>query len=284
MGLKQNTTLLAQLPLRHYGGDPGTLRPFWGRTDLRNQSVGEGITSELAGIPYGHLAPSSWVLPYQGGAMSAFTFKGATFTLGALNVAAGVNGEGNSTLTFAVGPSQLDLIVSAIGSSSITFTVSATALVALNASGNAGVTFTVDAATLGAVIDAVASALVTITTSATPRATGSLAGNVTPFTELSPQNLASAVWSALATANNDPGTMGEKLNDAGSASNPWTEVIEGGYTASEILKLIAAAAAGKLAGAPGGPIQITGVDGTTIRITATVDSNGNRTGTTYDVS
>ncbi len=73
MGLKQNTTLLAQMPLRHLGGAVGTLRPMWGRTDLRNQSVGQGIPSKLAGIPSGHLAPSSWVLPYKPGAMSSFT-------------------------------------------------------------------------------------------------------------------------------------------------------------------------------------------------------------------
>jgi hypothetical protein len=78
--------------------------------------------------------------------------------------------------------------------------------------------------------------------------------------------------------------MGEKLNDAGSAANPWTEVIDGTYTASDLLKLIAASAAGELAGSPGGPILIKSVNGTTVRITATVDANGNRTGVTYDVS
>ena len=284
MGLKQNTILLAQLPLRYRGGDPGTLRSMWGRTDLRNQTVGEGISSELPGIPYGHLAPSSWGLPYRGGAMSAYTYRGATFTLGALNVAAGVNAEGAATLTFTAGPSQLDLIVSAIGSSTVTFTASATALVALNASGSSTVTFTVGAATLGAIIDAVASALVSFTASATPRATGNMAGNITPFTELSPQNLASAVWSALATANNEPGTMGEKLNDAGAAANPWTEVIESGFTASDILKLIAAATAGKASGAGTATIVFRNVADTEDRITATVDGNGNRTAITYDLS
>ena len=284
MGLKQNTILLAQLPLRYRGGDPGTLRSMWGRTDLRNQTVGEGISSELPGIPYGHLAPSSWLLPYQGGAMSAFTYEGAAFAVGALNVAAGVNAEGAATLTFTAGPSQLDLIVSAIGSSTITFTASGTALVALNASGSTSVTFTVGAATLGAIIDAVASALVSFTASATPRATGNMAGNITPFTELSPQNLASAVWSALATANNEPGTMGEKLNDAGAAANPWTEVIESGFTASDILKLIAAATAGKARDAETASVKFRDLNDTKDRITATVDGNGNRTAITYDLS
>jgi hypothetical protein len=39
--------------------------------------------------------------------------------------------------------------------------------------------------------------------------------------------------------------MGEKLNDAGSGSNPWTEVIESGLTAAEVLRIILAVQAGK---------------------------------------
>ena len=76
--------------------------------------------------------------------------------------------------------------------------------------------------------------------------------------------------------------MGEKVNDAGSASNPWTEVIEGTYTAAELLRVIAAALAGELAGAGTTTITITGVDGATDRITATVDGTGNRTAVTLD--
>lgn len=39
----------------------------------RNLRAGEGITSPLVGIPSGHLAPSSWMLPQRSGAMTAFT-------------------------------------------------------------------------------------------------------------------------------------------------------------------------------------------------------------------
>jgi hypothetical protein len=37
----------------------------------------------------------------------------------------------------------------------------------------------------------------------------SLSGDITPFTELSPQNLATAVWAAVAADNRDPNSMGE---------------------------------------------------------------------------
>lgn len=95
-------------------------------------------------------------------------------------------------------------------------------------------------------------------------------------TGLSTANVGQAVWSALAAANNDAGTMGEKLNDAGSASNPWTEVIESGLTAAQILRLIAAATQGNATGLESGAVVFKGVDGTTDRITATY-VDGDRT-------
>ena len=75
---------------------------------------------------------------------------------------------------------------------------------------------------------------------------------------------------------NTAGTMGEKLNDAGSGSSPWTEVIEASYTAAEILRILAAHAAGSATGLEGANPQFTGLDGTTVRIDGTY-SAGTRT-------
>ena len=47
-----------------------------------------------------------------------------------------------------------------------------------------------------------------------PYATGNLAADITGQSVLSPESLASAVWSALAAQFNDAGTMGQKLNAA----------------------------------------------------------------------
>lgn len=44
----------------------------------------------------------------------------------------------------------------------------------------------------------------------------SLTGGWTPYTELSPENLAAEVWNAAAANYNDSGTMGNKLNSAAS--------------------------------------------------------------------
>jgi hypothetical protein len=86
---------------------------------------------------------------------------------------------------------------------------------------------------------------------------------------LTPQSVASAVWAATAGDNNNIGTMGEKLNDAGSAANPWTEVIESGFTAAEILRLLASHAAGAATGLEGATPRFKSLDGTKTRIDGT---------------
>jgi len=63
------------------------------------------------------------------------------------------------------------------------------------------------------------------------------------------------------------------------------QLVENGLTVREALKLISAATAGKVSGAPGGPIVIrSAVADDNDRITAVVDSNGNRSSITYDLS
>jgi hypothetical protein len=58
-------------------------------------------------------------------------------------------------------------------------------------------------------------------------------------------DIAQEIWQAQATQYNSTGTMGEKLNGAGTAGNPWTEVIESGLTAGQVMKIIASVLAGK---------------------------------------
>ena len=115
-------------------------------------------------------------------------------------------------------------------------------------------------------------------------ATGALAAAITVFgATLTTGNVGHAVWSALAEANNDAGTMGEKLNDAGSAANPWTEVIESGLTAAEVLRLIAAAMQGDATGLDTGAIAFKSLDGTKTRVAGSIAA-GVRTITARDGS
>lgn len=97
----------------------------------------------------------------------------------------------------------------------------------------------------------------TATITATRYATGTLAAEITPFTELSPQSLASAVWA---------------------------EALESGYTAQEIMRVMAAALAGEVSGAGTATVTIRDIADTTNRIVASVDGTGNRTSVTLDAS
>ena len=56
----------------------------------------------------------------------------------------------------------------------------------------------------------------------------------------------------------------------------WSKIVEAGFSAEEILRLLAAHAAGSATGLEGSNPQFTGLDGTTIRIDGTY-SGGTRT-------
>lgn len=120
-----------------------------------------------------------------------------------------------------------------------------------------------------------------VTTSLT--GTGAMSSNILAYGELTPEGIRDSVWNALASQYNAAGSMGEKLNDAGSASNPWTEVIETGLTAGEIMKILLAVAAGDAEGLNAASVLFKSQDGTKNRIEAT-QVDGNRTIDVIDVS
>lgn len=189
--------------------------------------------------------------PVAGDATAAFTQSGG------LSLQVTLSGDGTFTLTTEGG---LALTIALEGDGTATL------------SGEGG---------LAMIVPVSGDAIATLTAAADLKGLLSLSGDITPFTELSPQSLAAAVWNAVATDSNEPGTMGEKLNDAGAASNPWTEVIESGLTAAEVLRLIASALAGDATGLESGSPVFKSLDGSKDRITATY-SSGTRTVSALD--
>lgn len=67
---------------------------------------------------------------------------------------------------------------------------------------------------------------------------GSLSADITSASELSPENLAAAVWNSIAASFNDAGTMGNKLNNAASAGDPWGTALPGAYADGEAGKIL----------------------------------------------
>ena len=74
------------------------------------------------------------------------------------------------------------------------------------------------------------------------------------------------------------------LSPEGLAAAVLSSEIEVGYSLEQALKLILSAVAGKVSGADTTTITIKNILDNKNRIVATVDSNGNRTSLTYDVS
>jgi len=63
--------------------------------------------------------------------------------------------------------------------------------------------------------------------------TASLASDISSSSTLSPENLAAAVWNSIAASFNTAGTMGNKMNSAASAGDPWGTVLPGSYLSTE---------------------------------------------------
>ena len=252
----------------------------WRKFSLQERSVPSTIL-RFAAKPDGYGA-TGWALPTRAGAISARNQSTATATFtGAMAAGRALAGVFAATSSFAA---TGQLVVSGSGTFTGTASFSGNIIAALAASG----AFTGSSSFVGAVtakghaVGAFASAA---SFTATRYATGALAGSFTDVGTLTVANVGAAVWSSLASENNVAGTMGELLNNSGAGANPWTTEVESGLTALDALKIIAAAVGGKVSG--GGTTTITirnAYADDKNRIIATVDTDGNRTAITYDLT
>lgn len=264
---------------RQSGTTSGSSRNFW--AGEATVIVGQSIANTAA-FPNGYEAPAAWHLAPKGGGLSAYvTVTSEGLVSGPLTMARLMQAE--LTADGGVTEASLSLLVQLAASleADHELTASASAVASLVAE------LVSDGDLDGALslIAFCASEMVAAATlDADLRGTASMAATLSGAGDiLTAAGVAAAVWAAQAAASNAAGTMGEKLNDAGSAANPWTEVIEAGFTAAEILRIVAASLAGSLSGAGTSTLTIKGVDGTTDRVVATVDpETGDRLAITLD--
>jgi len=151
--LRYNYNTTSGLCARQWGTTLGLQRYFYSRSELRNYTASEGFENNKAGIPNGHLDPSSWILPQCPGGISAYE-----------NL--------RSTVELSLVPPEPPTVEEIVGSTS--FSITASALLS---------------------------------------GLGQLSGSISPFTELSPKNLADAVWNAESSDYSLNGTMGKNAND-----------------------------------------------------------------------
>jgi hypothetical protein len=256
MALIGNVTLLSKMPLRQLGGT--TLsgeRSNWNTSGANKNSRIGGLPT-IASKPAGYVHPGAWVMPIKPGALSSFNQAGGTSSVDAALIMAKLSeadltGSGTVTIADLAVLIKINAALSGVGTVTDADLAAVSSLAAsLDGAGTIS-------AQLSAIIPILADLFGTGTATGNLTGLGRLEAELLPFTELSPQNLAS------------------QLLDESD--------IETGVSMRESLRLIIAALAGKLSGAPGTTITIRNVGDTKDRIIATVDSNGNRSSVTYDV-
>lgn len=229
MALLGNYNVFLKCPVTFVGGD-GTsgivgLRSNWNVAGVsRNRFYGDtwvAGTADRFGVPSAYRAPYAWTLPPHSGGMGCNVGISGAGSLTS-TLAAGKNLESAISCSGDVNSASLALVVSMIASISASGTITNAALVSylnMAASLAASGDLTGSLTALGNMIAAMSA---TGSMSPTMNATANMEADITPFTELSPESLAAAVWNAAAASFNGSGTMGNKLNGAGSAGDPWT--------------------------------------------------------------
>ena len=131
-----------------------------------------------------------------------------------------MSGSGSTSISVDVVSAALVGILEAVGSASIAISTNTPILGAeASGAGDATISMSVTASILpedDTPPARTASATFSITGTLIPYAIGHMSGTALPYTELSPQSLANAVWQSPASENNATGTMGNKLNTASS--------------------------------------------------------------------
>ena len=228
----------------------------------RNQVLPGAVTDNKSAVPNGNRAPSAWIMPNKGGGLSS---RDATlaFTATATGIK-GLPGEGSTSFSITTNTPDGQLIVS--GSGSVTFSLDTNApllTASLNGAGTTSFSLTTNTPILGAEASLTGEASFVVTTNSPV---------IFPLDDDSPLRTATASFSfggsltSYAIGSMTGTTEEAGLSNAGIANSVWGKVIEAGYSAEQVMRLIGAFAAGSATGLENGNPQFTGLDGTTVRI------------------
>lgn len=199
-------------PVQHFGGTTQGDRGNFQQAGRRRNRF--GTFSHLAAQPRGYLAPVAWTLPDVAGDMASVNAITGAGSISGATIAGGVNLTSDLTGTGSIS-AELGLIVELVaalaGIGTASGTLTGTIEAAASLAGSSSVT-----ALLGALAGMVADLTGSGTVAATATATGALSADITSGGELTPGNLAAAVWNAVAAEFDRSGSMGELMNAAGS--------------------------------------------------------------------
>jgi hypothetical protein len=180
--------------------------------------------------PLGYNPPYCYTIALRSGGMATFrTITGSgEITLGRLvggvNITAGITGSGN--ITNAAGSLIVSGLATIIGTGAVNGSLIGIATATATLAGQGNIT-----AALGALGNLTAAIIGTGTITTSITATGYMTADIGGEGDaVTPASVAAAVWEAVASAYNSPGTMGNKLNSAGGAADPWGTSLPGTYS------------------------------------------------------
>lgn len=212
---------------------PHTMRGYYGKAQ-----VDENIEQiKRDSFPTGTNTPFSIVMGDKGALLSSTTYVtgNSDFDITSLSMGVALQSAltGSGTLT-----GNLSLIVQLAANILATCTVSASLVgkleMAASLAGSGDMT-----AALGLIANCVSSITGSGTLTADAKGKLSMSADITSTSTLSPENLAAAVWNSIAASFNTAGTMGNKLNSAASAGDPWGTALPGSYGSGEAGNILA---------------------------------------------
>jgi len=240
-----NYNVFLKNPITYIGGDSTSgvtgLRQNWNGAGVsRNRYYGEGWVAGVAdrcGVPSNYAAPYAWNLPPHSGGIGSNVGIQTTSEL-AITMAGGKALEASLSGSGTISSGTIQLIVSMVADLTASGTITnaqAVAILQMAADLNG-------AGSIAGALQAIGHLIAGITADASlspeMNATANMEADITPFTELSPENLAASVWNAIAADFDSNGTMGEKLNAAGTAGDPWTTDLTAYNTANTAGKIL----------------------------------------------
>lgn len=183
--------------------------------------------------PSGYVPPYCYKIALKSGGMATFRFITGDGNVVNANLAGGLNADALLTGTGDITNAAAALIVTAVaaivGTGALTADITGKLEASATLLGAGDLT-----GALGAIASAVASLSGSGTLVADTFATGTMTADITVTGGvLTAAEVAAAVWDSIATAFNNPGTMGNKLNSAASAGDPWGTALPGSYAPGE---------------------------------------------------
>lgn len=191
---------------------------------LQNMYASQAGVDDLSGIPNGYNT-GLMLLPLKAGGMSSYNPAILNLVKTSADAKMGRALEGSVTLSIVSTNAQADQIVPMIASASLAITLS-------DAGMSAGVQAVADStmsmagnASLGGIIPVQATSSCVMTPDVDMTALAFMVAEAGGPTELSPEGLAAAVWNAVLADFQEAGSTGEALSNAGGAGNPWDSLL-----------------------------------------------------------